>query len=134
MRMDIEISPGARAWRLAAPSRDDWGLAAGVLARCDDRMIRKRLCSTSHPATVRGERRFIKERMRGVLWRHSSVNLVVPRPSHRPRHSFPGIAPEIETRVSIADQCSQPSQPQKLAAPGAEAAPLRRNFLLTIFA
>jgi len=80
MRMDIEISPGARAWRLAAPSRDDWGLVAGVLASFDGRMIGKRVCSTSHPATVRGERRFIEERMKGVLWRHSSFNLVEPRP------------------------------------------------------
>jgi hypothetical protein len=38
------------------------------------------LCSTRHPATVRGERRFIEERTKGVLWRHSSVNLVEPLP------------------------------------------------------
>jgi hypothetical protein len=33
----------------------------------------------SHPATVREERRFTEERMKGSLWRHSSFNLVEPR-------------------------------------------------------
>ena len=65
-------------------------------------MIGKRLCSMSHPAPVRGERaRFIEERMKGVLWRHSSVNLVEPRPSHRPRHRSPAMAGD-RSRVSIA--------------------------------
>jgi hypothetical protein len=80
MRMDIEISPGARIQRLDAPARDDWGPAAGVQAGCGGRMTEKRVCSTSHPAPVRGDRRFIEERMKGVLWRHSSINLVEPRP------------------------------------------------------
>jgi hypothetical protein len=39
-------------------------------------MTGKRVCSSGHPATVRGERRFIEERMKGILWRHSSFNLV----------------------------------------------------------
>jgi hypothetical protein len=79
MRMDIEISPGAGLERSDAPSRDDWGLAAGIHAGRDGRMTGKRVCSTSHSATARGGRRFIKERMKGVLWRHSSFNLVEPR-------------------------------------------------------
>jgi len=80
MRMDIEISPGARLERSDAGSRDDWGLAARILAGCDGRMIGKRVCSGRHFASVREERRFIIERMNGVLWRHSSFNLVEPRP------------------------------------------------------
>jgi hypothetical protein len=41
----------------------------------------KRLCSMGHPATVCEERagRFQTERTMGVLWRHSSFNLVGPR-------------------------------------------------------
>jgi len=35
----------------------------------------------NHPTNIRGERacRFLSERAMGVLWRHSSVNLVEPR-------------------------------------------------------
>jgi hypothetical protein len=80
MRMDIEISPAARVQRSNAPSRDDWGLDADELAGVDGRMNGKRVCSLGHPAVVRGGRRFIKERMKGVLWHHSSFNLVKPRP------------------------------------------------------
>jgi hypothetical protein len=38
----------------------------------------KRLCSMGHPAAVHGERasRTLMERVMGVLWHHSSVNLV----------------------------------------------------------
>lgn len=45
----------------------------------------KRLCSMNHPAFC-GERarRTFQERKMGVLWHHSSVNLVEPQPSHRP--------------------------------------------------
>ncbi|HVU29212.1 MAG TPA: hypothetical protein VHE36_02320 [Sphingomicrobium sp.] len=42
-------------------------------------MTGKRVCSKSHPATLRGERRFTEERMKGISWRHSSFNLVEPR-------------------------------------------------------
>jgi hypothetical protein len=42
-------------------------------------MTGKRFCSARHPAPLRGERRFIKVRMKGILWRHSSFNLVEPR-------------------------------------------------------
>jgi hypothetical protein len=76
MRMDIEYSPGAPLQRMFAAARD-----------CDGpgyrqgRISEKRLCSMGHPATVRGERagRFFGKRTMGVLWRHSSVNLVEPR-------------------------------------------------------
>jgi hypothetical protein len=42
-------------------------------------MTGKRVCSGRHAAAVRGERRFIEERMKGVIWRHSSFNRVEPR-------------------------------------------------------
>jgi hypothetical protein len=75
MRMDIEISPGARGQRNGAAARDKNGLA-----RCEGRMNGKRLCSMIHPARIRGERtsRFLAERTMGVLWNHSNVNLVEP--------------------------------------------------------
>jgi hypothetical protein len=92
MRMDIEISPGAPVQRWYAPSRDNWGLAGRVQAGCDGRMTGKRFCSTSHPATLRRERRFTEERMKGILWRHSSFNLVDRGTSHRPRQKSPADA------------------------------------------
>jgi hypothetical protein len=79
MRMDIEFSPGARGQRSDAPPRDDWSLAGRVRAGCDGWMTEKRVCLNGHPAPVRRERSFIKVRMKGVLWRHSSFNLVEPR-------------------------------------------------------
>jgi hypothetical protein len=79
MRIDIEISPGAGLELSDAQSRDDWGPAAGILAGCDDRMTGKRVCSGRHSAPLRGKRRFTEERMKGILWRHSSFNLVDPR-------------------------------------------------------
>jgi hypothetical protein len=42
-------------------------------------MTGKRVCSARHLAAVRKGRRFTEERMKGSLWRHSSVNLVEPR-------------------------------------------------------
>jgi hypothetical protein len=80
MRMDIEISPRAPAQRLDAPSRDVWRLAAGILAVGHGGMTGKRFCSARHPAPVRRERRFMHKPMKGILWRHSSFNLVEPRP------------------------------------------------------
>jgi hypothetical protein len=76
MRMDIENSPGARGQRNGAAARNNDGLASG-----ENRMNGKRLCSMGHPANLRGERarRFLSERTMGVLWGHSSVNLVEPR-------------------------------------------------------
>jgi hypothetical protein len=75
MRMDIENSPGARGQRNSAAARNLDGLR-----RCEGVMNGKRLCSMDHPAVVRGERssRTFRERTMGVLWRHSSVNLVKP--------------------------------------------------------
>jgi hypothetical protein len=74
--MDIENSPGARGQRNGAAARDNDGLAP-----CEDRMNGKRLCSMGHSAMPRRERasRFLSERAMGVLWCHSSVNLVEPR-------------------------------------------------------
>jgi hypothetical protein len=79
MRMDIEISPGALVERSDARSRDYWRHAAGILAGRDGGMTGKRVCSGRHPAPLRRERRFTEERMKGILWRHSSFNLVEPR-------------------------------------------------------
>jgi hypothetical protein len=78
MRIDIENSPGAPVWQSGAMARDDWGPAGVELAVGE--MLEKRLCSMHHPATVCRERRLIEERTKGVLWLHSSVNLVEPRP------------------------------------------------------
>jgi hypothetical protein len=73
MRMDIEISPGARVHHSKVPARDNRGPAAGEQAGDDGRMTGKRVCSASHSAPQRWERRFIKERMKGLLWRHSKL-------------------------------------------------------------
>jgi hypothetical protein len=85
MRMDIEFSPGARGQRTCAAARDIDCLATG-----EGMMNEKRLCSVDHPAASYGERarRFLAERTMGVLWHHSSVNLVEPRPSHWPRRNL----------------------------------------------
>jgi hypothetical protein len=82
MRMDIEFSPGARGQRMSAAARE-----IVALAPCEGGMNGKRFCSMDHPAAICGERagRTFRERTMGVLWRHSSVNLVEPRPSHWPR-------------------------------------------------
>jgi hypothetical protein len=67
MRMDIENSPGAALEpRLVLP-RDNWGLAAGILAGSHGAMTGKRVCSARHPAAVRRGRRFTEVRMKGVL-------------------------------------------------------------------
>jgi hypothetical protein len=73
MRMDIENSPGARGQRNSAAARNLDGLRPD-----EGGMNGKRFCSMDHPAVVRGERagRTFGERTMGVLWRHSSVNLV----------------------------------------------------------
>jgi hypothetical protein len=73
MRMDIEISPGARVHPSKVPARNDWGPAAGEQAGGEGRMTGKRVCSASHSAPQRWERRFTKERMKGLLWRHSKL-------------------------------------------------------------
>jgi len=75
--MDIEISPGAPGQLSDAAARDDWGRAGS-----NGGIQKKRCCSKGHFAIGREERgrRFSKERAGGVLGRHSSVNLVGPRP------------------------------------------------------
>jgi hypothetical protein len=112
MRMDIEISPGARMQRHCAAARDDKGLSARKAAG-DGRIGEKRFCSNVHLAPLREKRigRIIFERTKGVLWRHSSVNLVEPSPSHGRRHEFPGATPKIKRglasltlRRNIADR------------------------------
>jgi hypothetical protein len=75
MRMDIEFSPGAPRQRYSAAARNSDGPRFGKGG-----MNGKRLCSMDHPAGLGGERasRTFRERTMGVLWRHSSVNLVKP--------------------------------------------------------
>jgi hypothetical protein len=77
MRMDIEYSPGAPVQRICAAARD----SDGPRSDGEGRISEKRLCSMGHPAAICGERagRFFGKRTMGVLWRHSSVNLVEPR-------------------------------------------------------
>jgi hypothetical protein len=65
--MDIENSPFAPFQHLRAAARDYWGLERGKLAAGDGGMCEKCLCRMPHPATVRGERRLIEERTKGVL-------------------------------------------------------------------
>jgi hypothetical protein len=87
MRMDIEYSPGAPLQRIGAAARENDGLRFR-----EGRMSGKRLCSVGHPAQFRGERagRFLNKRTMGVLWRHSSVNLVKPRSIALAGLDFPG--------------------------------------------
>ena len=72
----------------------------------------KRLCPMNHPANIRGERasRFLSERAMGVLWRHSSVNLVEPRSIALAGLDFLQQLPEITNAVSITAPASQPAQ------------------------
>jgi hypothetical protein len=97
MRMDIEYSPGALGQRSSAAARNFDGLASG-----EGVMNGKRLCSMDHPAAVRGERarRFFAERTMGVLWRHSSVNLVVPRSIALSAAHFSGDCRRSQTRLA----------------------------------
>jgi hypothetical protein len=71
----------------------------------------KRLCSVSHPATACGERagRFIKERTMGVLWRHSSVNLVESRSIALATAQILRRLPKINEAVSITESLPQPA-------------------------
>jgi hypothetical protein len=78
MRMDIENSPGARVPPDMAPARDYWGPAGSNLAAGDGEMTGLRFCSMGHSSAVHGEcvRRSSEERSKGILWRHSSFDLV----------------------------------------------------------
>jgi hypothetical protein len=113
MRMDIEYSPGARGQRRSAAARDDEGPAAGILAGGEGRMSEKRLCSMGHPAAC-GERagRFFNKRTMGVLWRHSSVNLVEPRSIAPAAAVSPAIAGDQD---SVSTGVSAPQPPLQFA-------------------
>jgi hypothetical protein len=73
-------------------------------------MNEKRLCSMGHPASWSGERasRFFAERSVGVLWHHSSVNLVGPV-YRTGRADTLRRLPEIATAVSIPPEPPQPA-------------------------
>jgi hypothetical protein len=108
MRMDIVNSPGARGQRIVAAARDCDGLRL-----CEGEMSGKRLCSMGHPATVGGERasRTLAERTMGVLWRHSSFNLVEPRSialaaAHGPQR-LPGIAKAVASPSPRRNRCGR---------------------------
>jgi hypothetical protein len=105
--MDIEISPGARG-QLAGPAARDLD---GFRLR-ESGIGDKRLCSMDHPAAVHGERagRTFGERTMGVLWRHSSVNLVEAAVHRTGRAGFLRRVPEIAAAVSIPESPPQPAQ------------------------
>jgi hypothetical protein len=104
--MDIEYSPGAPLQRIFAAARNLDGLRSR-----ESMMNGKRLCSMGHPATVRGERagRFFSKRTMGVLWRHSSVNLVRPRSFALAGPRIPRRLPENNEAVSIPESPPQPA-------------------------
>jgi hypothetical protein len=95
--MDIENSPGAPMRHFCAMARCDWG-PAGELAVGE--LLDFCLCSMRHPATVRGERRFIEDRTKGVLWHHSSVNLVEPRAVAPAAAWNLGVLPKIKSELA----------------------------------
>src|SRR5438270_9083104 len=106
MRMDIEYSPCAPLQRTSAAARRTDG------PRVSESGIRdKRLCSMGHPAIVRGERagRAVMERTLGVLWHHSSVNLVEPRSIALAAAQILQRLPEITNAVSIQAVAPQPA-------------------------
>jgi hypothetical protein len=102
MRMDIENSPGAPVRQLIAGARDNWARTYGNQAVGGGRMNEKRLCSMVHPAASRGERagRFLRERTMGVLWCHSSVNLVEPQSIALAAALIPRRLPETNLRLA----------------------------------
>src|SRR6185369_16125499 len=108
-----------------AAARDCDGLRVG-----EGRIGDKWLCSMDHPAALCRERacRTFRERTMGVLWHHSSVNLVEPRSiapaGPRTLRRVPGIA----FPVSITPCSPQPVRQIRIAG-------IRRlNFALTKFA
>jgi hypothetical protein len=104
MRMDIEISPGAPAQLSDAAARDNWGHAFG-----DGGIQEKRCCSNGDFAIWREERvrRFNEERAGNVLRRHSSVNLVRPRPLQLTAAQVLRRMPKIVCAVSIPESARQ---------------------------
>jgi len=107
MRMDIEYSPGALWQRICAAAREIDGL--GFL---QGGMNGKRLCSIGHPAALRRERagRFFGKRTMGVLWHHSSVNLVESRSIALAATRILRRLPKINEAVSIPESPPQPAQ------------------------
>src|SRR5439155_9814121 len=107
MRMDIEFSPGALGQRMSAAARkiDGPGFLQGGISG-------KRLCSIGHPAASREERagRFLGKRTMGVLWRHSSVNLVESRSIALAATRILRRLPKINEAVSITESLPQPGQ------------------------
>jgi hypothetical protein len=103
MRMDIENSPGAPVRQLMAGARADLARTDGNQAVGGGRMNEKCLCSMGHPAASRGgrTRRFLAERTMGVLWHHSSVNLVEPRSIALAAALIPRRLPEIKFRLAL---------------------------------
>jgi hypothetical protein len=106
--MDIEFSPGALGQRMSAAARKIDGpgfLQSGISG--------KRLCSIGHPAALREERagRFLGKRTMGVLWRHSSVNLVESRSIALAATRILRRLPKINEAVSITESLPQPAQP-----------------------
>ena len=71
-----------------------------AVAACEGRMKEKRFCSMDHPAALSGERagRTSRERAMGVLWRHSSFNLVEPQSIALAAALASGGLPEIANR------------------------------------
>src|SRR5689334_18036608 len=102
MRIDIEYSPGAPSQRYGAAARETWTFAGG-----ESRMNGKRLCSICHPAAVRRERagRTFVERTLGVLWHHSSVNLVGPRSIAPAGPNILRRLPKIAIRLASRGDC-----------------------------
>jgi hypothetical protein len=107
MRMDIEFSPGALGQRMSAAAREIDG--PGFL---QGGMNGKRLCSIGHPAALREERagRFFGKRTMGVLWRHSSVNLVESRSIALAATRILRRLPKINEAVSITATPPQPAE------------------------
>jgi hypothetical protein len=109
MRMDIEISPRAPERRKSAAARNNWGPRCGAFAARRAGIQEKRCCSNGHVATWREERgrRFSEERAGSVLRHHSSVNLVVPRPSQSAAAQVLRRVPKIVRAVSIPESTRQ---------------------------
>jgi hypothetical protein len=72
------------------------------------------LCSIGHPAMFRGERagRTFEERTMGVLWRHSSFNLVKPRSIALAAANILRRLPE--TDIAVSTPALTPQLPSRL--------------------
>jgi hypothetical protein len=110
--MDIEYSPGAPVQRNGAAARE-----IGAFDSDEGGMNGKRLCSKGHPAAVQGKRagRTVSERTLGVLWRHSSVNLVGPRSIALAGPEFSPTTAGDHYAVSIPESPPQPRNSRSTA-------------------